>query len=661
MPDPHATEHKPDHPERKRYLKKKPLREALEVFLNATTLARRTETVTAEESLHRTTAAPIFAVLSAPHYHGAAMDGIAVRAEDTFGASEFSEVTLTLPGTPGSRQGANGAWAIFQYVDTGSPLPPWANAVVMIERVFKKNEQEVEIRAAATPWQHVRLVGEDIVATEPLLPRGHKLRPYDIGALLAAGHTQIAVVAKPTVGIIPTGSELIEPGEPPQPGRIIEFNSRVTAAFVDEWGGNPRRLPRVVDDLPTITKALATAVKEHDIVVIIAGSSAGEHDFTVRALESLGEVLVHGIDVMPGKPAILALIDGKPVIGLPGYPVSAVVICQQILRPLIARFLGRPAEEPPKIKAFLPRKVPSRLGLEEFVRVSLGQVGGRLIVNPLGRGAGVITTMVKADGVLRIPSLDEGLNAGQEVTVELLRPVEEIANTILFTGSNDLTIGVLDDQVRAQHSGLRISASNIGSLGGLVALKRGEAHIIGTHLLDPATGTYNLPDLKKQQLLSKVVVMNLVIREQGLIVPKGNPKKIKGMKDLTRKDVTFINRQPGAGTRVLLDYKLSKLKIKPEQVRGYEREEVTHMAVAVAVASGLVDTGLGIKSAAKALGLDFVPVEREDYDLVFLKDFFASGMGQTLVAVIRSEAFKQAVRQLDGYDTAKTGMVKKAQ
>jgi putative molybdopterin biosynthesis protein len=660
MHDHHATEHKADHPERKRYLKKKPLPEALAVFLAAVTPPRRVERIAVEESLHRTTAEPIFAVLSAPHYHGAAMDGIAVRAEDTFGASEFAAVTLTAVEAKGKKFADNGARPIFQYVDTGSPLPPWANAVVMIERVFKKNDNEVEIRDAATPWQHVRLVGEDVVATEPLLPRGHKLRPYDLGALLAAGHTRIPVVAKPTVGIIPTGSELIEPGDPPRPGRIIEFNSRVTAAFVAEWEGEPRRLPRVIDDLPIITRALKKAVKENDIVVIIAGSSAGEHDFTVRALESLGEVLVHGIDVMPGKPAILAVIDGKPVIGLPGYPVSAVVICQQILRPLIAHFLGRPAEEPQKITAFLPRKVPSRLGLEEFVRVSLGRVGERVIVNPLNRGAGVITTMVKADGVLRIPSLDEGLNAGQEVEVELLRPAEEIDRTILFTGSNDLTIGVLDDQLRAQQPGLKISASNIGSLGGLVALKRGEAHIIGTHLLDPATGVYNLPDLKKQQLLAKVVVMNLVIREQGLIVAKGNPKKIKGIKDLARKAVTFINRQSGAGTRVLLDYKLAKLKLKPEQIRGYEREEVTHMAVAVAVASGLADTGLGIKSAAKALGLDFVPVEREDYDLVFLKDFFADDMGQKLVSVIRSAAFKHAVLALDGYDTAKTGVIKKA-
>ena len=413
-----------------------------------------------------------------------------------------------------------------------------------------------------------------------------------------------------------------------------------------------------MDDLKTITRALAKAVKRHDIVIVIAGSSAGEHDFTLRALESLGDILVHGIDVMPGKPAILAVLDGTPVIGLPGYPVSAVVICQQVLHKLIAHYLGRPAEEPAKIRAVLPRKVPSRLGLEEFVRVNLGQVGDTIVANPIGRGAGVITTMVKADGVLRIPSLDEGLNAGTEVQVELLRPAEEIANTILFTGSNDLTIGVLDDQLRAQHPGLKISASNIGSLGGLVALRRGEAHMVGTHLLDPASGVYNLPDLKKQRLLTKSVVMNLVIREQGLIVPKGNPKKIKNLRDLTRKDVTFINRQPGAGTRVLLDYKLGKLRIKPERVKGYEREETTHMAVAVAIASGLMDTGLGVKSAAKALGLDFVPIEREEYDLVFQKDFFNGDTGQRLVAVIRSDAFKRAVEQLDGYDTTQTGTVK---
>ena len=651
MPQHHP--HQSGKSERKRYLQKKPLGEALALLLSTVAPLRRVETVAVEDALGRTTAGPVFAVLSAPHYHGAAMDGIAVRAEDTFGASEFSALSLTAvkarrpkPSRP------------FQYVDTGSPLPAWANAVIMIERVFKKSKTEVEIRDAATPWQHVRLVGEDIVATEPLLPRGHTLRPYDLGALLAAGHTTLPVLARPRVGIIPTGSELIEPGEPVKPGRIIEFNSRVAGAFVKEWGGVPQRQPRVVDELAKIVAALKKSTAGSDVTIIIAGSSAGEHDFTLRALESVGEVLAHGIDVMPGKPAILAVADGKPVIGLPGYPVSAVVICQQIIRPLLAHLLGRAAEEPPTLPAVLPRKVPSRLGLEEFVRVSLGQVGERLIANPIGRGAGVITTMVKADGVLRIPPLDEGLNAGQEVPVELLRPAEEIAKTILFTGSNDLTIGVLDDQLRSQYPGFKISASSVGSLGGIVALKRGEAHIVGSHLLDPASGTYNLTELKKQGLVSKVVVLNLVSREQGLIVPKGNPKKLRGLGDLAGKDLSFVNRQPGAGTRILLDYKLAKLGIKPDAIQGYEHEAVTHMAVAVAVASGLADTGLGVKSAAKALGLDFIPVEHEDYDLIFLKDFFTSDTGQKLLGVIRSDGFKQAVERLDGYDTHQTGSIK---
>ena len=642
-------------PARKRYLKKQPLGAALDRFLGAVSPRPTTEHVAVEDALGRTTAAPIFAKRSAPHYHGAAMDGIAVRAEDTFGAGEFSPLTLTRV-VAKRRPPADGA--PFQYVDTGNPLPRWADAVIMIERVFKTGERQVEIHDAATPWQHVRLVGEDIVATEPLLPRGHKLRPYDLGALLAAGQTKIPVVRPPRVGIIPTGSELIEPGERAAPGRIIEFNSRVAAAFVQEWGGSPARLPRVADDLPLITRSVQHAVREHDIVVVIAGSSAGEHDFTVRVLETLGEILVHGIDVMPGKPAILAVIDGTPVIGLPGYPVSAVVICQQVLRKLVAAHLGRPAEEPQKVSAVLPRKVPSRLGLEEFVRVNLGRVGGRLIATPIGRGAGVITTMVKADGVLRIPSRDEGLNAGVEADVELLRPLDEVDHTILFTGSNDLSIGVLDDQLRAQALGLKISASNVGSLGGLVALKRGEAHVVGTHLLDPATGAYNLPDLKKQKLLSTSVVMTLVVREQGLILPKRNPKRIKTLADLTRPDVRFINRQPGAGTRVLLDYKLSKLGISHERITGYEREETTHMAVAAAVASGLADVGLGVKSAATALGLGFVPVEREEYDLVFHRDFFESETGQRLVAVIRSVAFKRALERLDGYDTTSTGRLK---
>jgi putative molybdopterin biosynthesis protein len=638
---------------RTRYLNKKSLAETLALFVDGLPIrARPAELVPVEDSLHRITAEAIFARISAPHYHGAAMDGIAVRAADTFGASDAQPVELEVTGASVERPRS------FSYVDTGQALPAWANAVVMIENVYPVADGRVAIRAAAAPWQHVRLVGEDIVATEPLLPRGHRIRPFDIGALLAAGHVTIPVMPRPRVGIIPTGSELIEPGDEPSPGAIIEFNSRVAAAFVSEWGGEPHRLLPVRDDLDLITSTVQAAVREHDIVVVIAGSSAGEHDFTVGALSHLGEVLVHGIDIMPGKPAICAVIGGKPVLGLPGYPVSSVVVCQQVLRPLIAKFLGRAAEPPETVRAVVPRKIPSKLGLEEFMRVTLGQVAGRIVANPLGRGAGVITTMVKADGFLRIPQLSEGINAGEEVDVELLRPRAEIVNTIVFSGSHDLSIGLLEDSLKRSAPRLKISATNVGSLGGLLAMKRGEAHVVGTHLLDPKTGTYNLPDLRRHLRERDVVVVNLVVREQGLLVAPGNPKEISGLRDLVRDDVQFVNRQPGAGTRVLLDYKLSKLRLRPERIRGYEREEFTHMSVAVAVASGLADCGLGVRSAANALGLDFIPVEKEEYDLVFRRDFYESEVGQALLAAMRSPSFRDAVTRLGGYAVDRSGTVK---
>ncbi len=638
---------------RTRYLNKKSLAETLALFVTGLTIQRREpELVAVEDSLHRITAEQIFARISAPHYHGAAMDGIAVRAEDTFGASEVHPITLKPSHEPGGQPRS------FSYVDTGQALPSWANAVIMIENVYPVAADEVAIHQAAAPWQHVRLVGEDIVATEPLLPRGHRIRPFDIGALLAAGHTTVAVAPRPRVAIIPTGSELIEPGDAPVPGAIIEFNSRMIGAFITEWGGSPQRLPPARDELNEIQAAVAAALGAHDIVVVIAGSSAGDRDFTVTALSQLGEVLVHGIDIMPGKPAICSVIDGTPVLGLPGYPVSTVIVCQQVLRPLIAKFLGTATEPPQTVRAVVPRKIPSKLGLEEFLRVSLGQVAERLVATPLGRGAGVISTMVKADGFLRIPPLSEGVNAGEEVEVELLRPPADIANTIVFSGSHDLSIGLLEDALKRIAPYRKISATNVGSLGGLLALKRGEAHVVGTHLLDAKTGTYNLPDVRRHLHGADVVVVNLVVREQGLIVARGNPKEIRQLRDLVRDDVRFVNRQPGAGTRVLLDYKLAKLRLRPERIHGYEREEFTHMAVAVAVASGLADCGLGVKSAANALGLDFIPVEKEEYDLVFRRDFYLSDAGRALLAAMAAESFRDAVLRLGGYDLSRSGTVK---
>lgn len=637
---------------RKRYLKNTPLKEARELFLERIMVSLlESETVKVDEALDRITSEPIFARISSPHYHGAAMDGVCVRAEDTFGATEFSPKRLRLAPTGTAPEGG------FAYIDTGNALPQWANAVIMIEKVRQPDESTAEIYEAAAPWQHVRLVGEDVVATELLLARCHRLRPYDLGALLASGHVTVQVMARPRVAILPTGDELINPGDDALPGRIIEFNSSVLAALVTEWGGLPVKLPSVGDDPSRIKQALRQALETNHIVAIIAGSSAGEHDYTAQIIEEAGELLAHGIDVMPGKPAVLGVVEKKPVIGIPGYPVSAIVIAREILQPVMRKFLGLGPLARSTVHALVPKKIPSRLGLEEFVRVTLGRVGGRLIAVPLGRGAGVITTMVRADGFLRIPSLTEGINAGEEMEIELLRAPEEIENTILCIGSHDLSIGILEDQLKLRYPELKIAATNVGSLGGLLSLQRGETHIAGTHLLDPVSGGYNIVDIKRTIPGLPVALVNLVQREQGLLVQRGNPKGIHDLKDLARDGIRFVNRQPGSGTRVLLDFQLKRLGIDPHKILGYEREEFSHMAVAVAIASGLADVGLGVLSAAKALELDFVPVGQEQYDLLFLRSFFESERGEKLLEVIRSDGFKKAMEALGGYEARSTGEV----
>ena len=637
---------------RKRYLKKTPLAEARAMFLATVDSSRLAiEEIPVEDGLDRISAEPIFAKMSSPHYHASAMDGICVRAEDTFGATEFAgtKLNLTSADAPGR--------AAFKYVDTGNALPSWANAVIMIEKVHQIDEHTVEIFESVGPWNHVRLVGEDVVATELLLPRSHRLRPYDLGALLAAGHTMVRVKARPKVGIIPTGDELIQPGEEAKPGAVIDFNSTVLAAFVREWGGAPIKYPRALDDAAVLKRAVWQAAEECDLVAIIAGSSAGEHDLTAEVVAESGELLAHGIDVMPGKPAVLGRVASKPLIGVPGYPVSAIVVAREILRPSLEKFLGSAAPAYQKARAIVPKKIASHLGLEEFLRVTLGRVEDKLVAVPLARGAGVITTMVRADGLLRIPSLVEGLNAGDEVEVELLRPIEDIENTILCTGSHDLAIGMLEDRLKLSHPELKIAATNVGSLGGLLALERGETHIAGTHLLDPESGVYNIPDIKKTIPKIPLVLVHLAQREQGVLVARGNPKSITGLKDLAKPGMRFVNRQPGSGTRVLLDHELNKLCIDPAAIAGYDREEFTHMAVGIAVASDLADAGLGVRAAATALDLDFISVGSEEYDLVVARQFYDSERGVKLMRIIRSDGFKRAVAGLGGYDPRRAGEI----
>ena len=440
-------------------------------------------------------------------------------------------------------------------------------------------------------------------------------------------------------------------------GRVLpEFNSLIFSAMITEAGGEAATLPVVPDEPEAIRAAIASALATADLVILNAGSSAGSHDFTAHVLEQMGTVVTHGISVMPGKPTVLAVVEGKPVVGVPGYPVSAGISMEEFVLPLLALWQKRAMSERQKITAVPCNPLPSRPGMEERLRVKLGCVGDTVVAVPLPRGAGTITSLSRADGIIRIPRDSEGCNAGEPVTVELLRPATALAGALLAIGSHDNTLDLLDSMLRKAHPQFRLTSAHVGSLGGIMALKRGQCHLAGSHLLDPATGMYNIKAIE-DNLEEPTVLLRLVDREQGILTAPGNPLGISSIEDLAKPGVRFINRQRGSGTRVLLDYRLSCLGIAPTSINGYRDEEYTHMNVAAAVLSGRVDAGLAVRAAANALGLPFMPIGVEEYDLVIPKRFFATDAVQALLEVIRSEAFAHTVEGMGGYGTQKTGQI----
>jgi putative molybdopterin biosynthesis protein len=633
------------------YLKKKSLAEARDLVIHRFGAFPDwpVETVSTPDAVGRVLAEPVFARLSAPGFHAAAMDGVAVRAAATFGASETSPKRLTV-----------GVDAVA--VNTGNVMPEGFDAVVMIEQVHQVDETTLQIEAPAFPWQYVRKMGEDIVATELLFPRHHRITPYCIGALLSGGIFEVPVRRRPRVAIVPTGSELVDwhglDIATLQPGQVIESNAYVLEGLVRHCGGEPVRRTRVSDDPRQVEAALAEALAPEadcDIALTVGGSSAGSADYTKPAVEALGEVLVHGVTIMPGKPVLIGAAAGKPVIGIPGYPVSAIIAFEQFVQPVILAMLALPENPRPTLQVTPTRKIPSKLGVEEFVMVKLGQVFDRIVATALPRGAGAITSITEAHGIIRIPNNSEGIDADESVAAELLQPAEAVRNTIVVVGSHDNTLDILADQIRIDHGDVTVSSSHVGSIGGLMAVKRGVCHLAGTHLLDTETGGYNVSYIRRYLPGIPVRLVHLVMRDQGLIVPKGNPKKISGIEDLARGDVRFINRQGGSGTRILLDYRLNQLGIAPKSIRGYETEEFTHMAVAVAVLGATADVGLGIYAAARALDLDFIPVVTEQYDLLIPEVYFDTRPMRILRDTIVSEAFKRRVEALGGYSTRRTG------
>lgn len=621
--------------------------EALNRFLDAIHSNQKDasfEKIEVIRSQGRITSKPVFAKYSSPNYNAAAMDGIAVKAEKSFGATEANPIQL--------KKNKD-----FVYIDTGDPIKASYNAVIMIEDVVYIDDHTVQIIKPAAPWQHIRPIGEDIVAGEMIIPSHHEVRPMDIGAMLSGGITHIQVFKKPRVAIIPTGTEIIEPGKEMQEGSIIESNSRVFEGMVKELGGEPNRLSPIPDDYDLLKKALWNATKENDIVIINAGSSAGSEDYTANLVEELGTLLVHGIATKPGKPTILGIIEGKPVIGIPGYPVSAYFVFETFVKPLIYQFLGGKKENPIQVEATIAKRMISSLKHREYVRIKLGKVGDRLIATPLNRGAGVTMSLVRSDGVFIIPQNSEGVEAGETIKVTLLKDRKQIENTLVSIGSHDLIMDIISNYMQKSYDKHFLSSAHVGSMGGIMAMKRGEAHIAPIHLLDPKTGVYNISYIKKYLSNRKMALIKGVKRIQGFMLAKGNPKSIRDFHDLQRKDIIFVNRQRGAGTRLLVDYQLEKEGIGTEEIVGYDREMTTHMSVAAAITSNTADVGVGVYSAAKSMDLDFIPIGEEHYDFLIPEEYLELETVKAFIQVMTSQEFKEELLKMGGYGVEGIGQI----
>ena len=603
----------------------------------------KTEVIAVWDACGRVTAHAVYAHICAPHYAASAMDGVAVRAKDTFGATETTPITLN----PGQ----------FIVLDTGDPIPENCDAVIMVADVVKNEDSTITIQAAAAPWQHIRQIGEDICAGEMILPSQVTVSPSAIGAMIAGGVLEVEVIRKPIVGIIPTGDEIIPPCTDPKPGDIVEFNGSIFSAMVRQWGAEAKVYPIVPDKFDAIKETVALAAEECDLVILNAGSSAGRDDYSTRVIRELGEVLYHGIAMKPGKPAILGCKGTTPILGVPGYPVSGIIVIEQLLKPLVDHWLKVPGQQNQYAKAVLTRPVVSGLKYEEFVRVRMGYVGNKLMASPLSRGSGVVSSFMKADGILEVPQGLEGHEAGEEVTVRLLSPVDKLENTIVVIGSHDPLLDELGDMLHVDNGQLYMSSSHVGSMGGIMAIRRGEAHVAGCHLLDTITGEYNRSFIRKYFPKGGVKLIRCVGRQQGMMVAKGNPLNIQKFSDIAKEGVRYVNRQKGSGTRILTDYLCKQENLDVTSIYGYDREELTHTSVAAQIVSGSADAGMGIYSAAKLYDLDFIPLCIEEYDLIIPDHAWEMPQVQQMIEILKSDAFKEKILGLGGYTVENPGEI----
>lgn len=629
----------------KRYLETLKREEAIRVIFNSVSPIKDEELIPSSESVGRITTRPVYAKFSSPFFICAAMDGYAVNFEKTLGADINKPLVIT----------KNDA----VYVNTGDPLPDKTNAVIMIEDV-EEQSTSIIIRKAVHLWQNVRMVGEDVIESDMLMPKNHLIGPYDVGLMISAGVKEVYVKRRPKLLIVPTGKELVDifsEGEISiKKGNLIDFNSYTLKGLAEEIGFETEKY-KILSKKEELIKIFDNQIEEFDVIIINAGTSSGTEDFTAESIKKTGRLIFHGVSMMPGKPTVFGLIKGKPVFGIPGYPVSAALSFKMLLEPLFERLTGvkRFYEEQEVITSF---KIPSRIGIEEIVRVNILPKDGSYFAVALPRGASVFSSMAKADGLITIPEHVEGLDEGERIKCRLLKNRAYLENRINLIGSHDIILDVIRDMIRERYLDVDFMATHTGSLSGIMAFRKGIIDLCTTHILDEKEKVYNIPIIKKYLKDIPCILINLAKRIQGLMVQSGNPKGIKGIEDLLRKDVFFVNRQFGSGTRILFDSILKEKNIKGSEIKGYEREETSHTAVAIMVKETIADAAMGIYSVAKIFSLDFIPIGEEDYDLLVSKEFYNTEKFNILFEIIKSKEFKERLLNMGGYNISETGKVK---
>jgi len=628
----------------KRYLDNYDLMDAFDRYLTdiKQQIKLETEWVSTKESLDRISAKAVYAKASSPNYNASAMDGIAIKSALSALATESNPVLIEK--------------SHYQYVDTGDVISKEWDAVVMIEDVIWKDNDQAMITKSVGYFENVRPMGEDISQTQMIIPSFHLIRAVDLGPLMASKNEEVEVFKKLTTAILPTGNEIVDVAtEKLEDGMIIDSNSSMIKGLTASLNLEAHTLPVCSDDYQQLKEVINQATKENDVLLINAGSSAGSEDYTVKIVEELGHVSVHGIAIKPGKPAILGLVNGAIVIGLPGYPVSTYIVFEQVFKPLINKLFHQRNEQE-VIQATLTKTIYSSLKHLEFVRVKVGYLNEQFVCTPLARGAGISMSLAEADGMVIVPKQSEGYQKNNPVMVHLFKPSSSLKHKITSIGSHDLILDVLNDVLNQQDSPYSLSSSHVGSYSGLLALKNKETLIAPIHLLG-SDGSYNSQTVQALFKKEKMALIKGVKRKQVLAFAKGNPRNIRSIEDISRENLNYVNRQQGSGTAVLFDYLLTKNGMDKSDVVGYDFVMPCHFNVGAAIKNNTADCGLLIKSIANVMALDYIEVMAEDYDFVLYEKDLERPEIKSLINTLTSDFFKEKLEEFDCYDTKNSGQI----